>query len=102
MLREINSPKSRAILAAAGHLDALQVFWRSASSSSEPDIEKRIDALRNIARAHFAQSGKIDGWLTDLSGLLKLDYQERIDAEDAYFALIQNLDWDEGFETGYI
>ena len=102
MLLDINSPKSKAIFEAAHHLDALHRLWCAAEAASIVETDRHLTLLRGIAVAHFTDSKKIDGWLTELAGILKLAPANRSEAKVKYDELIAKLDGDHGFQTVYI
>jgi hypothetical protein len=102
MLLDINSPESRAILAAARHLEALHAIWRSSDEAPVREVDGHIESLRALARTHFVLSAKIDAWLIRLSSVLKSNPAARLLAKATYDELIVNLDGDEGFQTVYI
>jgi hypothetical protein len=64
MLLDVNSPRSKAILAAAQELDALQRLWQRGEFQA-PEVDAHIGKLRSISAAEFQDSQFIRKWLDE-------------------------------------
>lgn len=88
MLTDLKSPRSQAIFAAVGRLNALGRLWEATEAAPPAEVDAHIDCLHSLASAHFSESKEIAVWLDELTVLVKADPATRLAAKSKYDDLV--------------
>ena len=100
MLQDLDSPRTKAIFAAARELDALQRLWQTGKFTLS-EVDTHISRLRSISAAQFQDSAFIRRWLDELGAAFAAKQSGEI-SEERYKTATNKLDSGEGFETVFI
>jgi hypothetical protein len=101
MLQDLNSPKTKAIFAAARELDALHRLWRT-EDFVVSEMDQYIGRLQLISVEHFHDSGFIRSWLVELRQSMLAKQEGIKNAKERYENTVAKLDSEEGFQTVFI